>query len=205
MSNIVSNFVDRIEASKILKISTRTLDRYIRSYKIKIKKEGRNVLIKRSALDLVINDHIGHFLDDFKRLKDDGQRVQHVQDALMVKDIKVEQFKAKEEEVYKALYAELKKEIKEKQDRLEAATYRVGQLESQLKNMIPLLEFNKKDKELREAQIALENRVIENQTTITKMHGVIRSERVAKWVYLSLVGLLLVAEPILFLVWAFSS
>lgn len=202
--NIQNIYVNRLEASKLLKVSTRTLDRYIRQYKIKVKREGRMVFIKRNAVNLIINDHIGHFLGDFKRFKEDGQDVHNVQDALTVKNIKVEQFRAKEEEVYKSLYGELKRELKEKQDRLEAATYRVGQLESQLKNMVPLLEFNKKDKELRESQIALENRLMENQTTLTKMQGIIRSERVAKWVYLSLVGLLLIAEPILFLMWAFS-
>ena len=77
-------------------------------------------------------------------------------------------------------------------------------MESQLKSMVPLLDYNRKEKELHEAKIALESRVMENQETIQKMQGVLRAERVAKWVYLSLVGLLLIAEPVIFLVWAFS-
>ncbi len=211
MSKIVSNiYLDRDEASKVLKVSTRTLDRYIRRYKIKIKKEGRKVLMKRADVDWIINDHIGQFLDDFKRLKtgktgampDVGHVGQDVQ--LAVKDLKVESVMVKEETVYKELYFELKKELKERQERLEAATYRVGQLESQLKSMVPLLDYNRKEKELHEAKIALESRVAENQDTIKKMHGVLRAERVAKWVYLALVGLLLVVEPIVFLIWAFS-
>ena len=221
MSNMSTIYLDRIEASKILKVSTRTLDRYIRRYKIKIKKEGRVVLIPRNDVDKIINDHIGRFLEDFNRLKTDGQPVQNVQDVqnqeaanLVVKDIKVENVKTKEEKaeaikekdegVYQHLYLETKKELKERQDRLEAATYRVGQLEAQLKNMIPLLEYNKKDKELKEAQIALENRVAENQVTLQQMDVKLRSERVAKWVYLSLTGLLLIVEPVLFLIWAFN-
>lgn len=205
MSNIVSNIhVDRIQASKLLKVSTRTLDRYIRRYKIKIRREGRRILVKRTDVDRIINDHIGKFLDDFNRLKpQDGQVRQDVQ-GLTIKDIKVESIRAKEDSVYKELFLELKKETKERQDRLEAATYRVGQLETQLKNMIPLLDYNRKDKELKETQLALENKMSQNQESIKKMQIIIRSERVAKWVYLSLVGLLLVAEPILFLFWAFS-
>ncbi|MFH0820292.1 MAG: helix-turn-helix domain-containing protein [Candidatus Peregrinibacteria bacterium] len=208
MSNIVSNiYLDRGEASKVLKVSTRTLDRYVRRYKFKIKKKGRKVFLKRTDVDRIINDHVGKFLDDFNRLKTDskhlGQVGQDVQQ-LTVKDVKVESVRVKEETVYKELYFELKKELKERQDRLEAATYRVGQLESQLKNMVPMLDYNRKDKELHEAKIALENRVAESQETIKKIQGVVRAERIAKWVYLSLVGLLLIAEPIVFLVWAFS-
>ena len=205
MSNIVSNiYLDRDEASKALKVSTRTLDRYIRRYKIKIKRQGRKVLIKRADVDHVINDHIGKFLDDFNRLKAEPKSSGQVRQGVQVKDIQLESIKVKEEGVYKELYWELKKELKERQDRLEAATYRVGQLESQLKNMVPLLDYNRKEKELHEAKFALENRVAENQETIQKMRGVLRAERVAKWVYLSLVGLLLIAEPIVFLVWAFT-
>lgn len=208
MSNFattVSNiYVDRKKASKLLKVSTRTIDRYIRRYKIKIRKENRKIFIKESDINRIINDHINHFLGNFKRLKDNGQFGQDVHNDLAVKDIKVESIRTKEDGVYKELYLELKKELKERQDRLEAATYRVGQLESQVKNMVPLLEYNRKDKELKEAQILLENRVTESQQALTRLRQVLLNERVAKWAYLSLIGLLLVAEPILFLFWAFS-
>lgn len=201
MSKIVSNiaYLDRLKASKLLRVSTRTLDRYIRRYKVKIKKEGRRVFINQTDVDRIIDDHIGHFLGD----RQGGQGVQH---NLAVKDIKLESVKTKdrEEAVYKELFLDIKKDLKEKQDRLEAATYRVGQLESQLKNMVPLLEYNRKDKELKEAQLALEGRMVENQNTLERMRAALRNERVAKWVYLSLTGLLLIAEPILFLIWAFS-
>ena len=40
-------YVDRDEASKILKVSTRTVDRYVRKYRFKTRKNGRRVLIKK--------------------------------------------------------------------------------------------------------------------------------------------------------------
>ena len=134
MSKIVSNiYLDRGEASRILKVSTRTLDRYLRRYKIKIKKEGRKVLVKKADVDHIINDHIGKFLDDFNRLKTEATPAisqptptNEERPRLSVKDMQVESIKVKEETVYKELYVELKKELKERQDRLEAATYRVG-------------------------------------------------------------------------------
>jgi hypothetical protein len=213
MSNI---YVDREEASSILKVSTRSVDRYVRKYRFKTRKDGRRVLIKREDLDKIIQDHIGQFVDikstDFK-IKLDRQGVDNQESNMSnfkVRNLKIEEVKEGTEQneidgkIYKNLYIDTKKELKEKQERLEAATYRVGQLESQVKNMVPLLDYNRKEKELKEAQIAIEQKVIEGEQVIKKMEKVLKTEKIAKWIYLSLVGLLLVAEPILLLFWAFS-
>ena len=208
-------YVDRIEASKILKVSTRTVDRYMRKYRFKTRKDGRRVLIKRSDIDKIIKEHIGHFmnindsnLDEILSKKESEKDMDKVSN-LTFKDIKVEKVKEKafkniEGEIYKELYDETKKELKVKQERLEAATYRVGQLEAQTKNMVPMLEYNKRNEELRDISQAMEQKVKQNKETIQEVEAKFRSERIAKWIYLSLVGLLLVAEPILFLIWAFS-
>jgi hypothetical protein len=213
MSNI---YVDREEASNILKVSTRSVDRYIRKYRFKTRKDGRRVLIKREDLDKIIQDHIGQFVDikstDFK-IKLDRQSVDNQGSNMSnfkIKNLKIDQIKEGDEseeidgKIYRNLYIETKKELKEKQERLEAATYRVGQLESQVKNMVPLLDYNRKEKELKEANIAVEQKAIEAKQTINQMEKKLRMERIAKWIYISLVGLLLVAEPVLFLLWAFA-
>lgn len=213
MSNI---YVDREEASNILKVSTRSVDRYIRKYRFKTRKDGRRVLVKREDLDKIIQDHIGHFVDIKStglKIKLDRQNVDNQASNMSnfkVRDIKIEDIKSDKEsdemdgKIYKNLYIDTKKELKEKQERLEAATYRVGQLESQVKNMVPLLDYNRKEKELKEATIAIEQKAIESERAIKQMEKKLRVEKIAKWIYLSLVALLLVAEPILFLLWAFS-
>ncbi len=212
MSNI---YLDREEASQILKVSTRTIDRYIRKFRFKTRKNGRRILIKRMDVDKIIQEHVGHFMDISST--DNGQmldkksvhnKVDNVSN-IKVKDIKIDGVKNKEEfaedgTIYKNLFEETRKELREKQERLEAATYRVGQLESQVKTMVPLLDYNRKEKEVKEIQMALEQKAIEGQQTIEKMQKKLKAERIAKWIYISLVGTLLVAEPVLFLFWAFS-
>ena len=64
MVNLSTTYVDREEASEILKVSTRTVDRYLRKYKFKTRKDGRRVLIKRIDVDRIIQDHIGQFIDE---------------------------------------------------------------------------------------------------------------------------------------------
>lgn len=199
MAKASKTHIDRDEASQILKVSTRTIDRYLRKFKFKTRKDGRRVLIRRIDIDKIIQDQIGHYVDTKKTTA-----------IVKVKNIKVEEIKKKdnpikaEERIYKELYSEVKKDNKEKQERLEAATYRVGQLEAQIKNTVPLLDFTRKEKELKESQIVLEQKALESTLAIEKMEKKLKAERIAKWMYVSLVGLLLVAEPILFLFWAFS-
>lgn len=206
-------YVDRIEASKILKVSTRSVDRYLRSYRFRTRKDGRRVLIKRNDLDTIIKDHIGRVVDlnednlnNLLNKNTEGGEQESSQ--MTVKDIKVHSVHkdrhAVEQEIYKELYLETKKDLSAKQDRLEAATYRVGQLEAQAKNMVPMLDYNKKDRALQDAYLTMDQKAKQNEELLTTLETKIRSEKIAKWVYLSLVGLLLVAEPILFILWAFA-
>jgi len=202
MATMSTTYVDRDEASAILKVSTRTIDRYVRKFRFKTRKDGRRILIKREDVDRVIQEHVGQYMDinlDNKKSVDNASNIE-------VKDVKVESTKKseKDEGVYKNLYTEVKVELKERQDRLDAATYRVGQLESQVKNMVPLLDFSRKEKELKEARSAIEQKELEKAQAVSKMEDKLKTERIAKWIYLSLVGMLLVAEPILFLLWAFN-
>ena len=209
MANLSTTYVDRNEASTILKVSTRTVDRYIRKFRFKTRKNGRRVLIKRVDVDKIIEEHVGQFIDIKSTILDKSSNRQKSVDSapgFEVKDIKVESVKKsdKEEGVYQGLYHEVKKELKEKQERLDAATYRVGQLEAQVNNMVPMLDFTRKEKELIEAKNAIEQKELEKLHGVRKMEHKLKTERIVKWIYLSLVGLLLVAEPVLFLFWAFS-
>ena len=52
-----------------------------------------------------------------------------------------------ESALFKALYEGVKEELSEKQERLEIANYRVGQLETQVRNSIPMLEYHRENYE----------------------------------------------------------
>ena len=208
-----TTYVDRDEASTILKVSTRTVDRYIRKYKFKTRKDGRRVLIRRADVDHVIQDQIGQFvqikkdnLAEAKAEKNTAEKEVNI----AIKNVKLkakekEEVRAKEDEkVYKNLYLDAKNELKEKQERLDAATYRVGQLESQVKSMVPMLEFNRTEKELKQARHAIEQKEVEKVEATSRLETRLKNERIAKWTYLAFAGLLLAVWPVLFLVWGFA-
>jgi len=215
MAIVSPTYVDRDEASQILKVSTRTIDRYIRKFRFKTHKDGRRVLIKRVDVDKIIEEHIGQFMDIKTSILDKSAPADRPAEKqpkaesttnIEVRDVKVESIRKSEneEKVYQGLYHEAKNELKEKQDRLDAATYRVGQLESQVKTMVPMLDYTRKEKELKEARTAIELKELEKIEEIRRMEHKLKTERIAKWIYLSLTALLLVAEPVIFLFWAFS-
>lgn len=209
MANLSATYVDRDEASRILKMSTRTVDRYIRKFRFKTHKDGRRVLIKRTDVDKIIEAHIGQFVDMKSTIAEkpvEAAKATAPVSNIEVRELKVESVKKSEneEKVYQGLYHEAKKELKEKQDRLDAATYRVGQLEAQVKTMVPMLDYTRKEKELKEARTAIELKELEKIEEVRRMEHKLKTERIAKWIYLSITALLLVAEPVIFLYWAFS-
>lgn len=75
-----------------------------------------------------------------------------------------------ENRIYRERSEKLEKELADAQKRIEAASYRVGQLEGELKNSIPLLDFRAKtteierlkfEKALRETKFTREKRALE--------------------------------------------
>ena len=218
MSHLSTHYVNKEEALQILNISTRTLERYIKKYRLKTRKDGRRILIKRNDVDRVLKKYMRQHdrqindrnATNFKGIYDTKKKYDNMSDMshIDVKNIEIKSVKEKKENpevsIYKDLYADFKKDLKEKQERLEAATYRVGQLEAQLKNTVPLLDYTRKEKEIKDVNRALEQKAIQGEVVIKQVENKLYQERLAKWVYLSLVGLLLAAQPIIFIWWALS-
>jgi excisionase family DNA binding protein len=96
-----------------------------------------------------------------------------------------------ENKIFKKLFEETKHELQEKQNKLEGANYRVGQLETQLKNSVPLLEFSKKVSEKEDEREGLRG----NVRTLEKRLEV---ERRMNWIFLSLLVIFLVEIVVFF-------
>ncbi len=124
--------LSRKEAADIMKVSTRTLDRYIKSKKLSSKSIAGRIMLSSDEIA-----GIGNKRPHRKVSKSTGQK--------KVYEINTSNIETNdtEEKVYRKLYEELKMEVKIFQQRLEGANYRVGQLESQVKASVPLLDHQK--------------------------------------------------------------
>lgn len=204
--------IDRKTAAKLLKVSVRTVDRYIAQEKIKaVKVEGRISLNRREIMNLKRKN----------RVDNEGSLYEHAESKMSIDkiasvpvDMSIDSVDSlstskkrniahsklrRDDSVYKKLFEELQLELKQKQERLEGANYRVGQLEALIKESVPLLEHRK-------MLIAAENKKIElsNQTEVQKkklrkLIKLYKDEKLNKRVYLVILFIIMMLQPLWFI------
>ncbi len=220
--------VSRLQASQILSVSVRTVDRYIASGKLSVQEiygrvmlnddevrsfkrgqsgqkrsqQGRQSYQRRSVADVDIGTG-NNF--DVKEMID----VSGVDSSVVMSTdtppppqsiIPPEENSGK---IYQKLYEELKQELKIKQERLEGANYRVGQLEAQLEiqknETVPLLEYKKilqlEEAKVEKAQEALG--IVEGK--LKTFQNRLKEERLNKNIYLLVLFILLLLQPLWFI------
>lgn len=153
------NVLDRKQAAEVLKVSVRTIDRYIQRGLLSTDQVNGRIFIKYKDLKPLINQKNlkDRYLEEIDSQQFEGNYTnREVQPEIKsVSDnkeasIDTSEFKqiselkqAHDQSIYKKLYEELQEELKQKQERLEGANYRVGQLEGLLKESVPLIEYRK--------------------------------------------------------------
>lgn len=104
------------------------------------------------------------------------------------------------EGIYQKLYEELKSEHKLNQKRIEAANYKVGQLEAQVASMVPMLEYRKQKETFRRLESGLKTQVEKREIQLRKARRLLQSEQMNKWVFAIVAVALIVLQPILWLI-----
>ena len=204
--------LSRKEAANRLKISVRTLDRHIRRGCFDIKRSNRSVWISEPSFERYyqgqtvdeegdLNAHspdeiiatIEENIDNptevgavFSKKQDHEPLTPHEHD-----------YQLGPANIYKNFYEELKDNYDEQVKRLEGAHYRVGQLEAQVKSMVPLIEFKKERKRLLLMDQQYKDKLKETKYQVKKAHRLFESERLNKNVYVALVYGLLALQPVL--------
>jgi len=164
--------IERSEAAERLGVSTRTLDRWLKSGKLKSKSVGRSILIDIRSLEKAE-----------KAQSKKKPRVKKVEGEKVEKETAEQVFEEKttpkkesrgEEKVFQKLYEEAASELKAKQEKLEAASFRVGQLETQVQNSVPLLEYKAKEDDFQAVKNELANQILhEKRKSVLLLAGMI--------------------------------
>jgi len=127
--------IDREDGATMLGISTRTLDRYIRAGKIRAKKKGKKVFLHS---DDVLKLKGGEMEPEMTM----DNRSYEIQEEVALEPMT--QFVTKPLIVsYKELYEESKSLLARKDELIQDLSYRLGNIETELKNSIPMLEYKK--------------------------------------------------------------
>ncbi|MBU1992112.1 MAG: hypothetical protein ABH856_04840 [Patescibacteria group bacterium] len=198
--------IDRKAASRLLKVSLRTVDRYIKQKKLSSRGETGRIWLDRAEI---------HTLKEIRRPKIEVVNVDMSTPKMSIDksvDIDVDSVDSMsinptsqmyrrevEEGVYKGLYGDLAEKTRDQEDRLSRATYRLGQLEAQLKYSVPLLEYHKEKRLLRSSNAKLENELTKALDKIKEVKEEYKIEKFNKHIYLIILIGLLFIQPILWL------
>ncbi len=205
MPSTPSTLIPRETAAKLLNVSVRTLDRTIRRGFLRAERFDRNVFIPRPSFERYYEKQAKRW--GLPPLEEGEQEKVATLEAIAMagaKDgpIPVEltsherDYDLKPVTLYKNLYEELKTKHEEQQRRMEGAHYRVGQLEAQLKNMVPLLEVKQERKRLEVMDRQYKATLQEAKVRVIQTRRVVEVERYNKGIYIALVYILLSLQPI---------
>ncbi|MEK7145746.1 MAG: helix-turn-helix domain-containing protein [Patescibacteria group bacterium] len=211
--------VSRKEAADLLEVSTRTLDRYIRNKKLAARKKGGTILLNEEEIS---NFKVSRFQHMHGASPDvPGRAHRHVDSLSKQKTIidgdtgrveeaiKMEQeqsvatpalaVSAERDKVFEELYDLSRREIREYHNKLEAANYRLGQVETQLKHSVPLLEYQEQSEAIRESETTIRKKLQHKEEALMSLEGEARSERLNKNIYIGLLFGILALQPLLWL------
>ena len=195
--------VDRKAASKLLKISMRTVDRYIKKKVLTAQNVGGRVWLNKdevyglvdrerpAGIDMEVDmstpttsiDIMGDIQEEY------AQRLSTSETRKIVNS-------ADASHLFKDLYEKTKEELQEKQERLEIANYRVGQLEAQLKNSIPLLEYHRESSEKRLEKARMLEKISSDEKAIKFLGQRIKFEESHKKILFAILLILLALQPL---------
>lgn len=169
--------VTRESAAQMLGISTRTVDRYVRSWKLSYKKVANKVLLEKNE--------INSLKKDFSALNKEVQTEIVSQSSgtwLAKSNPQLEAMIEQKLEKFFLIFKEKDKMIEEKNKIIFVLQQRVGELESKIQNMIALPDYTKEKQEA----------IIEKQKLEEKISQLKNSVKNEKMINLVLIALTLV-------------
>ncbi|MCX6807374.1 MAG: hypothetical protein NTZ80_01005 [Patescibacteria group bacterium] len=190
MQDNLDQFIPRETAARMLDISVRSLDRLARAGKIvRHKRHGRVFFSLSAAQKMNLGQHNSYVSSPLSVLSSmststivepETQSKPVITNTLdrqpdnlamqLQKDFRV--LLEKQEEFQREIIQRFQNDLQGAQKKLEAANYRVGQLETELRNSVPLLESVHKSEQVFELNMKLE-----------RLERIVRDEKFSKTLY----------------------
>ena len=181
----VSYTHSREEAADLLEISTRTLDRYVKSGKLRTKRKGKKIFIHDEDIRSLQSSE-----PELIRATD-GPRMEEV--VFFDESVQETGFRRKPVMVdYRDLYEDAMKRISEKDRVIQDLSYRAGHAESELKNSISMIEYKKATFLLESAKSKTEDEKKQFEAEISKLKEATSKSKTVVYILVVLVLLLII-------------
>jgi hypothetical protein len=132
--------VDREKAAMLLGVSTRSIDRYIKSNKIRSRKLGKKLYLHDEDIERL---RAGGIQEDFVIMTGDSDSYADTQDEAVVTLHSTPKHTMRDMVNYRDLYDQANEKITVKDKMIQELSYRLGQSETELKNTISISEYKK--------------------------------------------------------------
>ncbi len=178
--------VTRNDAALELNVSVRTIDRYVRLGKIRMKKEGKIIYLHKNDIDRMKHGGIQEEVTIVSKPRpaESDMTLRTLQEAR-----------------YQSLYEEAKTQLAKKDETLKELAYQIGKLESRLQESIPIAEHKKTAYLLESSKTRIEEETKQLRTHIVSLERLASSDRVLNLALVFVMTLLLAA---LATVWFFT-
>jgi len=175
----------REEASKILNISTRSVDRYIRSWKLRSKKDWKIVYINDDDIDnflwlwkhkqeIIINNSLNENTSETNLVSSDENNHNNIM----------------------LIFNNLKNDIKQKDEEIKEMSVKIWRMEEIVKNSISMIEFKKSQFLLEESKnsltIDLDNTKKDLEIKTLKLKEEIKTSYILLWIIIAIFILLII-------------
>ncbi len=175
--------IDRQKWAKILEVSTRTLDRYIRKGKIRSQKRSKKIYLNDQDVEILKNWWIQ---EDYEIINNQN----NISSSSFIQKSTWSNFKE--------LYESSQRIIERKDQIIQDLSYRLGNAEAELKNSIPILEYKKATFLLESSKTKVEEEKQDLNCNIDNLKNNLKKQEVANIILIILSTIILISA---FLIW----
>lgn len=155
--------ISRLEGAELLSVSTRTIDRYIRLGRIRMKKIGKNIQLHEEDVERLKRGGIQEEVTIVPKPRaDDGFRTRPIESGGLD---------------YKTLYEDAKAELERKDVSVREMAYALGKIEAELKNTISLAEHKKATYLLESSRSRTEEAAAKTKAEMASLEAALASNR----------------------------
>lgn len=160
----------RQEVAEKLNISTRSVDRYIKAWKLRAKKDGKVVYVKGSDVEALL---WGTSIKQEVIVPKTETKSIHVESS----ESKSVSIPSEVNQTLDNIYGDLRTQIQEKDWKIQELSVKLGKYEEVVKNSVSLIEFKKSQFLLDESKTYLTNEVEDLKIEKERLGGELRSEK----------------------------
>ncbi len=190
--------INRQEASEILWVSTRSIDRYIKSWKIRAKKNWKIILLNDSDINALswANTVKHKVIISSEEKTSNNSEIEIKQEASkgLVKKAEYEKVLA----TFEKMFSSFREEIKEKDAKIEELAIKLWRAEEQKSNSIDMMEYKKVQFLSEEAKKSLSNTLEKEKSEKEKINKELKYEKTTNKLLIIFIVILFIISGVIF-------